>query len=292
MSALADDESAPPLTRRVPGAARSGPGQASRAALPDALLQRMQAAVDAERARSPEAGSEPDGTSQATAASQPGAQRAGQAGQSATGNGQVATTERGGQRPLGRPAAPAQPVEPHRSGKAGRRVSPFRLSKHDRPTGSPHGADVAARAQPPAPEVTPDRSPPSGGGKIRVLHEAPGARDRPGASRTGRPAPETRPPGSASAGPAPAVRPPETGPSRDSQPPARPSDDSQAGVARRPAATPAPALPRRAGRGAQLISGTRPPPALPDSEPRTQPAPPPEPRTQPVPPPAPGTAGP
>src|SRR5260221_3579360 len=52
---MADDSSAPPLTRRIPGAARGGPGSSSaRPVLPDALLQRMQAAVDAARARQSE----------------------------------------------------------------------------------------------------------------------------------------------------------------------------------------------------------------------------------------------
>ena len=47
---MADDSPAPPLTRRVPGAARGGPGSSVRPVLPDALLKRMQAAVDAARA--------------------------------------------------------------------------------------------------------------------------------------------------------------------------------------------------------------------------------------------------
>src|SRR5258708_11198550 len=52
---MGDDRSAPPLTRRIPGAARRGPGSSSaRPVLPDALLQRMQAAVDAARARESE----------------------------------------------------------------------------------------------------------------------------------------------------------------------------------------------------------------------------------------------
>lgn len=47
---MADDSPAPPLTRRVPGAARGGPGSPGRPVLPEALLKRMQAAVDAARA--------------------------------------------------------------------------------------------------------------------------------------------------------------------------------------------------------------------------------------------------
>jgi len=47
---MADDRPAPPLTRRVPGAARGGPGASVRPVLPEALLKRMQAAVDAARA--------------------------------------------------------------------------------------------------------------------------------------------------------------------------------------------------------------------------------------------------
>ena len=47
---MVDDRQTPPLTRRVPGAARSGPESAARPALPDALMKRMQAAVDAARA--------------------------------------------------------------------------------------------------------------------------------------------------------------------------------------------------------------------------------------------------
>jgi hypothetical protein len=40
----------PPLTRRVPGASGSGPGRSARTVLPDAVLRRMQAAVNAARA--------------------------------------------------------------------------------------------------------------------------------------------------------------------------------------------------------------------------------------------------
>jgi hypothetical protein len=47
---MADDSLKPPLTRRVPGAARCGPRSTTRPVLPDALLKRMQAAVDAARA--------------------------------------------------------------------------------------------------------------------------------------------------------------------------------------------------------------------------------------------------
>ena len=47
---MADDSPAPPLTRRVPGAARGGPISSVRPALPEALLKRMQAAVEAARA--------------------------------------------------------------------------------------------------------------------------------------------------------------------------------------------------------------------------------------------------
>src|SRR5258708_31488142 len=51
VSQMADDRlKSPPLTRRIPGAARSGPRSAMRAVLPEALLKRMQAAVDAARA--------------------------------------------------------------------------------------------------------------------------------------------------------------------------------------------------------------------------------------------------
>src|SRR5262250_1712943 len=47
---MADDSPAPQLTRRVPGAARGGPGSSVRPVLPEALLKRMQAAVEAARA--------------------------------------------------------------------------------------------------------------------------------------------------------------------------------------------------------------------------------------------------
>ena len=39
----------PPLARRVPGASGSGPRQAARIVLPDALLARMRAAMEAAR---------------------------------------------------------------------------------------------------------------------------------------------------------------------------------------------------------------------------------------------------
>src|SRR5262249_7614702 len=41
---MADDSPAPPLTRRIPGAARGGPGASVRPVLPEALRKRMQAA--------------------------------------------------------------------------------------------------------------------------------------------------------------------------------------------------------------------------------------------------------
>ena len=46
---MSDDRPTPPLTRRVPGAARSGPERSKRPVLPDALIERMQAAVEAAR---------------------------------------------------------------------------------------------------------------------------------------------------------------------------------------------------------------------------------------------------
>jgi len=47
---MTDARQTPPLARRVPGASGSGPGRPARPVLPDALLRRMQAAVEAERA--------------------------------------------------------------------------------------------------------------------------------------------------------------------------------------------------------------------------------------------------
>jgi hypothetical protein len=47
---VADDSSTPPLTRRVPGAARAGPAPSTRRVISDAVLERMQAAVDASQA--------------------------------------------------------------------------------------------------------------------------------------------------------------------------------------------------------------------------------------------------
>lgn len=44
---MGDESASPPLKRRVPGAARAGPAPAERRALPDALMARMRAAVDA-----------------------------------------------------------------------------------------------------------------------------------------------------------------------------------------------------------------------------------------------------
>jgi hypothetical protein len=51
LAALGDDRSKPPLERRVPGATRAGPASTSRPELPEALLQRMQAVVNAAHAR-------------------------------------------------------------------------------------------------------------------------------------------------------------------------------------------------------------------------------------------------
>src|SRR5258706_7386118 len=70
---MADDSPAPPLTRRVRGAARGGPGSSTRRLLPDALLKRMQAAVDAARAGQSE---RTEQAAFANAATQPAAERA------------------------------------------------------------------------------------------------------------------------------------------------------------------------------------------------------------------------
>jgi hypothetical protein len=51
---MADDQSRRPLARRVPGATRAAPGAQERPALPDVLLQRMQAAVSAAHAQAAE----------------------------------------------------------------------------------------------------------------------------------------------------------------------------------------------------------------------------------------------
>ena len=51
---MADDQSGRPLARRVPGASRAAPGAQERPALPDVLLQRMQAAVSAAHAQAAE----------------------------------------------------------------------------------------------------------------------------------------------------------------------------------------------------------------------------------------------
>jgi hypothetical protein len=48
---MADDESGTPLSRRVPGAARPGPGQPAKPVLSQSVLKRMRAAIDAEQAQ-------------------------------------------------------------------------------------------------------------------------------------------------------------------------------------------------------------------------------------------------
>jgi hypothetical protein len=48
---MGDDHNSPPLARRVPGAARAAPSASERPALPEALLQRMQAVVSAAHAQ-------------------------------------------------------------------------------------------------------------------------------------------------------------------------------------------------------------------------------------------------
>src|SRR5580704_4283173 len=47
---MGNDGIGAPLSRRVPGEARPGPGQPVRAVLPESVLNRMQAAIDAEHA--------------------------------------------------------------------------------------------------------------------------------------------------------------------------------------------------------------------------------------------------
>jgi hypothetical protein len=46
---MAEDGNVTPLSRRVPGAARPGPGQSAKPVLSESVLHRMQAAIDAER---------------------------------------------------------------------------------------------------------------------------------------------------------------------------------------------------------------------------------------------------
>jgi len=51
---MGDDHDNPPLARRVPGATRAASSASERLALPEALLQRMQAVVSAARAQAAE----------------------------------------------------------------------------------------------------------------------------------------------------------------------------------------------------------------------------------------------
>ena len=55
----------PPLTRRVPGASGSGPRTPARMALPDALLARMRAAMEAARRANAAEGDEADESDEA-----------------------------------------------------------------------------------------------------------------------------------------------------------------------------------------------------------------------------------
>ena len=58
----------PPLIRRVPGASGSGPGKPARTVLPDALLRRMLAAVEAARTAEDDAAERLEGTDPAVVA--------------------------------------------------------------------------------------------------------------------------------------------------------------------------------------------------------------------------------
>ena len=48
---MSDDGVGTPLSRRVPGANRPGPSPSGRAVLPESVLSRMRAAIDAEHAQ-------------------------------------------------------------------------------------------------------------------------------------------------------------------------------------------------------------------------------------------------
>ena len=150
---MTDDGSTPPLARRVPGAARNGPGSSARAVLPEALLKRMQAAVDAARASG---GEQAD---QAAHADMAGA-RAGPNGKRASRTGMRTGTTVADQEPTTGPAdgpesateplpklqaslatgtaqpslpdAPAHADEPDRGNAPDRAVMPYRLGKPDR----------------------------------------------------------------------------------------------------------------------------------------------------------------
>ncbi|HEX9065349.1 MAG TPA: hypothetical protein VF843_09580 [Streptosporangiaceae bacterium] len=158
-------------------------------------MQRMQAAVEAERARHPDDDAEPANPEQA-----------GPANAAATGTGQ-----------------------------ADRRSSPFRRTRSDRDAGPPGGTGHPAAREQPAAEAGPGQSPPAGGGPIQVLHETPGARARP------------------------VPAPGQAGPSRDAP---TVSSARQTDAVTPPDGPPAAATPR-----GQLISGTMPPPVVPDDAP-------------------------
>jgi hypothetical protein len=62
----------PPLTRRVPGASGEGPRTSARIVLPDAVLARMRAAIEAARGANASEADEADGVADPGAASDPG----------------------------------------------------------------------------------------------------------------------------------------------------------------------------------------------------------------------------
>ena len=168
VSALADAESPPPLTRRVPGTARSGPARALRPALTDAMLQQMQAAVDSERSGPPRSGPGQPGAGAATETKpdQQGASRAGSAhAQPESGHADPAAGDQptpGREPRQAQPDGPnrprqAQPGEPHRA-----RASEHGASGLPRPRQRPDGPgqEAPAGARPAPESEPPDSEPP------------------------------------------------------------------------------------------------------------------------------------
>jgi hypothetical protein len=116
---MGDDAIGTPLFRRIPGAARPGPGPIAAPVLPEAVLHRMQAAVDAEHDRQGEPNTEP---LPAVTGSVPPSQRADS--QAASPSGMLPETEVQPDR-----AARPERALPRRAAKPQRPAEPLRVAK-------------------------------------------------------------------------------------------------------------------------------------------------------------------
>src|SRR5580704_6351390 len=120
---MGNDGIGAPLSRRVPGAARLGPGQPVPPVLPESVLNRMQAAIDAEHARGEVRGRGEPNTEPLPRVTVPGSPSKHVANPAASPSGVVQETEVQQERA----AKPERVAKPPRAAKPERVEEPLRV---------------------------------------------------------------------------------------------------------------------------------------------------------------------